>query len=271
MLKSGHMLVVAAALAAAPAAFGAEGGTASGHFSRDGVNIVFSHVTALSQDNAEGELEHPTQVRILLSDREVPVAALEGLAFPPVRAMARAGKVRGVLLEFDPADRTSLQATILVKPADPAESLANLSLSSTGGLWRRLDVSRERVGGELNPRDDDDLALSFDAPLQSDPVQADLKGAAVQTSEPLRVLIARAEAVGRGDLPAALALSAEGSMIRSTPPDQLKAFAKEAPSVIGQYKAAKRVVIRRDTAAVAMPGGGWASLVREGGSWKAAD
>ena len=41
--------------------------------------------------------------------------------------------------------------------------------------------------------------------------------------------------------------------------------------MLRQLKAAKRVVVRRETAAVLVGDGSWFSLVRVGGAWKAAD
>jgi hypothetical protein len=260
------------ALAAAPA-FALDPGMASGHYRKDGLDLSFRHSVALSQDNAEGVLDHPRQLRVLLSDTDVPVAALYGLIFPPVRAMARAGKVRGLLLEFDPADRESLQVTVLAKPDDPRFSLATISLSNSAGLWRRLEVNATRAVGELNPRDDGELAASFSAPVFSDDVQADLKGAAAQNTEQVRILVARAEAVARGDMPAALALCTEdaAAQLRALPPEVMTPAVKDMLGLIRQLKSARRVVVRRETAAVQVGTGDWASLRREGGAWKAAE
>ncbi|MCW5758631.1 MAG: hypothetical protein KIS90_02525 [Phenylobacterium sp.] len=43
-----------------------------------------------------------------LTDREVPPSALYGQSFPPIWHMARRGEVKGVLIEFDPDDRTAV-------------------------------------------------------------------------------------------------------------------------------------------------------------------
>ncbi len=261
------------ALAAGPA-LALDPGTAGGAYDREGVKLAFTHAVALAQDNAEGALDHPNQLRVLLSDREVPPQALEGLIFPPVRALARAGEVRGLLLEFDPADRTSLQVTVLAKPDDPDAFLPNISLSNSEGLWKRLEVSANRAAGDY-PRegDGDGLAFSFSAPVFTNPVVADLKGPAAASSEQVRVLIARAEAVGRGDLASVLAVTARPAQetLRKLPPGALKAASSQAPAMIKALKTAKRVVVRRDTAAVLTADGSWASLVLEDGAWKIAD
>ena len=105
----------------------------------------------------------------------------------------------------------------------------------------------------------------------TDPVQADLKGPAAQSSEQIRVLLARAEALGRGDLAAAAALSAQGSDLKAMPPQVLKQIRQAAPQMIKELKAVKRVVVRQSTAVALQGGGSWTSLVLENGAWKGAD
>ena len=252
------------ALAQAPA-------TASGHYTGDGAKLSFAHAVVLGQDDAEGLLDHGPQVRVLLSQEEVPVAALYGIAFPPVRRLAQAGQVHGVLLEFSPTDKTAMQVTVLSPPAETGEFLHSLSLSKSGGLWKSLDASTARVAGAYDGGGEPDLVFEFAAPVQTDPVQADLKGPEAQASEPVKLLIARAQAMARGDLAAAKAMSAKTSQIQEIPPAMLKQASAEIPSVIKQYRAAKRVVIRRETANVVLDAHSWASLIREDGVWKIAD
>jgi hypothetical protein len=263
-------LALLVAVCAGPA-FALDPGTASGHFTRDGVRLNFSHAIALSQDNTEGLLDHGPQVRVLLSAEDVPIAALYGIVFPPVRALARQGKVHGVLLEFDPADKTQLHVTVLVPPKEPGEFAANISLSNSGGVWKKLSANATRIGGDYDAGSDADLAFTFSAPVFTDPVQADLKGPAAQASNQVKALLTRAQAVGRGDLPAALAVSSRDSGLREVPPGQVKEFAKQAPAMIKQIKAIKRVVVRRETAIALMGEGSWSSLVMEDGVWKVAD
>jgi hypothetical protein len=262
-------LGIAVWLAMAGAAFAIDPGIASGSVRHEGQTLTFTHAVALSQDNTEGAREHSV-MRVLLTDEEVPPAALEGLIFTPVWTQAREGKVRGLLLEFDPADRTSLHAVVLTKPP-VGQSLTNISRSSTEGLWKRLEVSPTRIVGEFKPGEDDDMAFTFSAPVFTNAVQQDLKGTAAQASEPVRVLIARYEALARGDLAAALAMSTEDSGLRSLPPGQLKAFQGEIAGSIRQLRQAKRVVIRLSTAAVLTPDDSWYSLARTDGGWKVVD
>jgi hypothetical protein len=254
--------------------FALDSGTASGHYAREGARMEFSHAIAFSQDNAEGLLDNGPRVRVLLSDKDVPVSALYGIAFPPVRTMARNGEVRGVLLEFNPADRTTLQVTVLHRPAEADEFAPSISLANSEGLWKRLDASATRIGGEFEPGDAaTDLAFTFSAPVFTDPVQADLRGADAQRCEQIRVLVARAEAIGRGDMAAAYALSSRQSaaQLRALPPALMKQGADSTPLMVRSLKAIQRVVVRRETAVALMSDGSWLSLVLEDGAWKAAD
>ena len=259
-------------LFAAPA-WAADPASASGHYDRDATHIVLSHAVALDQDNTEGMLDHGPQVRVLLADREVPVDALYGIVFPPVRAMASRGEVRGLLLEFDPADRTSLHVTILDKPAQAGDLLTSLSLSDSTGLWRSLTRTPGRIAGDFQAKDGADVVFSFSVPLATDPVVADLKGAQAQSSDPVKALIGRATALSRGDLPAALALTARAARpdLAAIPPDELKQLSGQAAEMIAAIQAVQRVVVRQHTAAALMGEGSWSSLVFEDGGWKVAD
>jgi hypothetical protein len=272
MMRALGIGLAALALAAAAPARALDPGTASGHYTGDGIKLSgLTHAIALSQDNTEGLLDRGPQVRVLLSQEDVPVAALYGIAFPPVRQMARAGQVHGVLLEFSPTDKTALFVTVLSQTGEPGAMVSMLSLSKTSGVWKRLDVSATRASGDYDGAGEPDLQFSFSAPVFTDPVQADLKGAEAQGSEQVKLLIARAQAMARGDLAAAKAMSVKGSMINDMSPAMLKQASAEIPAVIKQYKAAKRVVIRRDTANVLLDAHSWAGFVREDGVWKIAD
>lgn len=271
MIPRRSVLAAGLALTAGPA-LAIDAGVASGRYRDDETEFGFTHAIALAVDNAEGFLESETGLRVLLSDREVPVSAICGLAFPPVWGMARAGKLRGLLLKFDPADRTSLVATVLTT-SETGFSLPSLSLSRSEGLWSRLEVNATRAVGELNPDASETMSFTFSAPVFDNAVEADLRGAAAARSEPVQVLIARAEAIGRGDMKAAAALStpsaAEGLL--AAPPELMKAAPRLSAELIRHLKAARRVVMRRETAAVMLGPGEWASVARVDGAWRAAD
>jgi hypothetical protein len=260
-------------LATAGPALAIDPGVASGHYLAEDLKVPkLAHAVALSLDNAEGQLDHPTELRILLSEEEVPPAALAGLHFTPAHFMAQSGALHGLLLRLDPTDRNSVYVTVLAKPDDPRQSFTTLTLSNTEGVWKRLEVNATRAAGELKANDTFDVAASFSSPVFTNPVQQDLKGPAAQASEPVKVLIARYEALAKGDMVAAAALSTKGAAERmaALPPEVMRGARAELPGLVKQLRAAKRVVIRRDTAAVDV-GDGWYGLALENGAWKASD
>jgi hypothetical protein len=263
--------LAALALATAGSALALDPGVASGHYAGDGTKLAFTHAVALNQDDAEGFLDHGPQVRVLLSQEDVPVAALYGIAFPPVRQMARTGAVHGVLLEFSPKDKTVLQVTVLAQSGEAGAFMHSLSLSRNTGLWKTLTASDTRVAGDYDGAGEPDLAFSFSAPVFTDAVVSDLKGPEAVASEPVKLLITRAQLLAKGDLAGAKAISAKGSQIQDISPEMLKMASSQIAGVLKQYRAAKRVVIRHETAAVVLDAHSWASLIREDGVWKVAD
>jgi len=271
MMDRRVLLAAAAALAAGPA-FAIDPGVASGRYKDDEIDIAFSHAVALELDNTEGLLDTPREMRVLLTQEDLPPSVLYGMAFPPVWYLAKAGQAHGVLLTFDPDKRDAMVMTVLA-PAEPGYSLTNVTLTSSEGLWARLEVSPTRVAGELKPDASEKAQLKFSAPVFTNPVEADLKGAAAAASEPVRAILARAEAVSKGDMAAAAALSTPQSAARLSemPPEFRKMAAKELPKMVAQLKATKRVVIRRETAVVILGGGAYATASKLDGVWKAAD
>lgn len=272
MIPRRTLLAAGAAFATARPAFAIDAGKAQGRYNDEGVDFKLTHAIALAVDNAEGFLDSETGLRVLLSDREVPVSALCGLAFPPVWGMARDGRLEGLLLKFDPADRTALLATILTKP-ELGFSLATTTVSNSEGLWQRLEANPTRVVGELKADASSRMVFEFSAPVFTNAVEADLRGPAAAASEPVKVLLARAEALGRRDLDAAIALSTPDSAanLRAAPPELMNDAPKFAGPLARALKASRRVVIRRETAAVMMGPGEWASVAKVDGVWKAAD
>lgn len=269
----GRRLVLAggAALAARPA-FAIDPGVAKGVYKDDEGTFEVSHAVALAMDGAEGFGDEDVKMRVVLSQAEVLPSALAGLAFPPVWGQARAGKIKGLLLAFDPADKTRIYVTILAPP-EPGYSLATTTLSSTAGIWSRLDVSATRISGELKPDLSEKMQFSFSAPVFTNAVVSDLKGPAAQASEPVKVLIARAEAMQKGDIAAVKSLSTESAAATFSQfdADTLKLMKREIPDLIQKLKTAKRVVIRRETAAVQLEKGSWASATLVNGVWKGSD
>jgi hypothetical protein len=212
-------------------------------------------------------------MRLVLSDREVPPEALAGIAFPPVWGMARDGAVRGLMIEFDPADRNSLSVTVLDKPADPQESLSTMTLSGSADLWARLTSTPTRLTGEFGSNAARDISFSFSAPVFHNRVEADLTGAAARDSPLVHLLRARFEAMMAGDWSKVAALSPAGKAIdpASFSGELMTAMRAAIPDMIEQLATVQRVVVRESTAVALLPDGSWSNFIREGGEWKVAD
>jgi hypothetical protein len=258
-------------------------GTSTGSLKAGGKDIALKHSVAYQLDNAEGLLDAPRELRIVLSDREVPQDALAGIAFPPVTQMAREGKVQGLLLRLDPADRKKVYVTLLAAPADPRMSLTTLTLSGSQDAFKKLDLANNRAIGEIAHRETRagsadmpalDFAIQFSAPLFNNPaVTADLRGEAARKSPQAQLLRAKARALAAADFDALKKLSTERQnkgtdefLAKAGP--KAKGFAKEAAIAIEQsLKTLERVVVRGDRAVAIVGKGEWMTFVRVSGQW----
>jgi len=261
------------ALLAPPWAMAQAAGAASGHYVKDGARIEFSHAVALGLDDAEGLLEPNVRMRVVLSDREVPADALLGIAFVPVEDMAERGEVRGVMLEFDPRDRTAMTVIVLDQPASPGQSLLDETLSDSEGLWRKLASDPARISGQYARENDQELEFSFDAPVDTDPVVSTVSGAAVQDSVFLKLLRMRMQALAKGDIATLTRISSrvEAAKIAAQPPPDTPEFRAMVAEQAKAFDHALKIVVRGKTAIVLLPEKSWESFVKEDGDWKLAD
>jgi hypothetical protein len=264
-------------------------GTAMGTLMVNDEKIVLAYSYAHFHDNAEGLLDKPKELRIVLSDREIPQESLRGIIFLPVEDLAREGKVQGLLMQFDPDDKTKILVTLLRPPSRAGSSLMTLTLvDSTKNLFKRMDISKRRVTGDIDHVDtrkagSDDLpqlsfSAKFDAPLFHElPVTADLKGKAAQGSPLVKVLREKIDALKKGDFDAVKRISTERANRTTTKflaqmGDQAKVFAKEAAGDLEQsLKTMQRIVVRGDDAVMIFSKKGWATFRKEGGQWKSDD
>lgn len=187
-------------------------GTATGTLTIEQDAIALKHAYAHLHDNAEGWLDTPKEMRILLTDREVPQEALAGLnPFFTLSEMLKQNKLRGVLLRFNPAAPNSVVITVLYPPKDPSESLTNKTLSeSAQGPIDGLMISDLRVSGAIKQHTEgnkklgwpaEDYSARFSAPLFRElPVTDDLRGKKALQSPQVVALLAKYAAMAKGDL-----------------------------------------------------------------------
>ena len=264
-------------------------GTLSGMLRIGDEVVELKEVYAHFHDNAEGLLDRPKEMRIVLSDRPIPQESLRGIAFLPVTRLAREGKVVGLLLQFDPKDQHRMVVTLLRNPSQPGKSLMTLSLIDTEqNLFKKLKISETRVEGEIDyaethKADSEGLpslsySVIFSAPrFHEMPVTDYLKGKAAQSSRQVKILREKAKALGKGDFAAVSKLTSEAANRRNEAimeqmGDQIAAISKEAAVDLEKsLKTIQRVIVRGDRAVVIFANKGWTNFVKEGGQWKSDD
>ncbi|MHB8068907.1 MAG: hypothetical protein ACYDIC_13535 [Desulfobaccales bacterium] len=269
--------------------FAIDPGQVQGSLQVNGKAIALTQAYAHLHDNAEGLLDRPQELRLLLIDREVPQESLAGIAFLPVEQMAREGKVQGLLLKLDPNDHQRLVVTLLLPPAEPGQTLMTQTMGVIGQRPPlELKISPQRVGGTMEHHDEGqsairgmpklDYALRFSAPLfQELPVTAILKGQAAQNSPQMRVLREKARALEKGDFTALERLSTARAYrltraFLAQADLEAKAVAKQAAAEMQELsQRLQRVVVRGDRAVVIFAGKQWQNCVRERGEWKSDD
>ncbi|HEY8460128.1 MAG TPA: hypothetical protein VIM99_07090 [Blastocatellia bacterium] len=265
---------------------GIDPGIATGSLKINEKNITLRHAYAHLHDNAEGMLDETERFRVLLTDREVPPNALDGIAFLPVMEMARQGQVQGLMFEMDPEDPNNVMMTLLQPPSGSGRFLFRQSISASGeDLFKDWKLADNRVSGaiersaEREPGMADfpavNLSVRFSAPVFNEPkVTADLKGKAAKDSPQARLLFAKADALAKGDFAAAQKICTDRAnrwnkaFLGSAKSDLLS---KQAAEMKKSLQKIQRVVERGDRAVVILSGKQWFSFVREGGEWKSDD
>jgi len=271
-------------------AYAIDEGTAQGTLAINNDTIALTHSYAHLHDNAEGLLDRPKELRIVLSDREIPYESLRGIVFLPVEDMARENRVRGLLFTLDPQDQNKVIVTLLTQPARQGQSLMTLTLSASGQeLFKKLILSNVRVTGEMEHADtreggDQDLpklvySVKFSAPLFKElPVTVNYTGKAAQNSPQVKAYREKINALKKRDFEEVKRLSSERANRRDAAmlvhmDDQAKdAIAAEAAADLEKsLKRIQRVVVRGDSAVIIFSEKQWSTFVREGGQWKSND
>lgn len=265
-------------------------GVAKGTLQINGKQVALIHAYAHLHDNAEGLLDFPKELRIVLSDQEVPQESLRGIAFLPVTRLAREGKVQGILIRLNPADRHGMYVTLLHRPANPGMSLLTLTRSDTAAeLIRNFKLGGNRVSGAVDHADADtadsaemtrmSYTASFSAPLfQEPPVTADLKGKAAQNSPQMRVLREKVALLKSGNFEGLKPLMSRKAwqhmdgFLRQAGPEAKAMSHEMLADLEPSLPKIQRVIVRGETAiAIIDPKSSWFSFVKEEGEWKTDD
>jgi hypothetical protein len=158
-------------LAVIPTAAAIDPGRANGYLQVNGTRIEIHESFAHLHRNEESRRPFTPELRILVADREVPQDSIAGPEPLPVLEIARAGKVRGLLIRLDPGNPGSLLITPLLPPQAVGDGLGSFRHVSDGDrVIRSLQVSAQRVGGDIVCPAADGIRCSvhFSAPLFSD-------------------------------------------------------------------------------------------------------
>jgi hypothetical protein len=264
-------------------------GLAKGSLQVNEKKITLRHAYAHLHDNAEGVLDETERFRVLLTDREVPPNALDGIGFLPVMDMARQGQAQGLLFEMDPDDPNNVVMTLLLPPSASGRFLIRQTINVTKGeLFKDWKLADHRVAGAIERREEREpgladfpainLSVQFDAQIFNEPkITADLKGRDATDSPQAHLLSAKAEALAKGDVAAAQNASTERAnhlnkaYLADQGSSKSDALTKKASVLKKALQKIQRVVERGDRAILILPGKSWLSFVREGGKWKSDD
>jgi hypothetical protein len=128
---------------------------------------AYAHLHGGHRDRPPREPE----LRLVLADREIPQATLAGPDVSAVLELARAGAVRGLLIEFNPDETGTLALTLLMPPKSADDGfIKRQDRQAADPVLRNLSLSLQRVGGDIAcpPSDDLECAAHFSAPLFTD-------------------------------------------------------------------------------------------------------
>jgi hypothetical protein len=174
-----------------------------------GKDIALAHLMVLDFDDMEGMGDGP-ELRILISDKAVAQAELESPVLFNLDALAREGKLQGVLLRFDPkAETPEVHGTIYATSDNPQSSMPFFSLSGGGGGLETLKVEKGIMSGgvEISSEGDADfgspsysVAITFSGPVQKSTPVTVLKGKEAMNTPQMKTYLEFEEAMGSGDL-----------------------------------------------------------------------
>jgi hypothetical protein len=287
------------ALSALPLpALAQEGPTITGTLTVEDQNIPLTHVYAFKHDNAEGTRDNPKAITILLADRETTHDALEFFFHRHQRV--HAGKLRGIVLEVDPAKKESFTGNLLYPPKRENLSLFSFTITnSEDHRFTDLKVTNGWISGTVRLAKDetiegitpDDYPKSFryEATFRTRiltplPVTATLTGEQARSCPQAKASLAFHAAGKRGDMTATRKLATPETLQKWDAMEKQvgkaeylkmwKEFWKHQPSTEAFRKTIVKVVVRGDRAALITKEQGTTgtqNLVRRNGRWVMAD
>ncbi len=237
-----------------------------------GATIKLDHVLIVHQTGEESLFpEHGPELRIYLTDREIPLIVAEAGNALAAQAYIRRANINGAMISADGAGEVLSATTYLLH----APGLADGTSVTHSGVLVRFSVADDRASGAADVKDEDfTLKATFDAPVDPNPVTSDLEGAAALASAPAQAMLACMHASHAVDMDAMARLNTAERMrglnaLRAQEGD--KTFHEEmqtAPDADAAGKLVTRTIIRATNATVFMSADASYGLMLENGVWK---
>jgi hypothetical protein len=257
----------------------------SGSLKINGKDVPITHVCAMYYDNEEGAQDAP-EVRILLTNGDAPISALEAPVLLGLDSIVREDKVNGVMLRFDPKkDPLELHGAILYPPKSELESLAFFSAS--GAEYADIKYDEKTVSGtttyESTSSDPSSgvpefsFKITFNTPVtKCPPITHKLTGADAAKSGPVQAMLAFQKALRSGDFEAAAKVATPAKMkelqnyIDQAGKDQFLKDVRSNPDPETMIKQITKVLVRGKSATIIAEDNGtmFMSAIQDGETWK---
>ena len=265
---------------------GAEDAKLKGTFTVDGKEIQLKHVLVIDFDDTEGMGDGP-QLRILFSDKEVAQSELESPILFNLDALAREGKLQGVLLRFDPnAETPEVYGTTYAALDDPQTSMPFFTLSGGAGGVDSLKVEKGVLSGTVDGSGEGSTnfgtpsyayEITFSAPVRKPTPVTVLTGKEAMDSVQMKTYIKFEEAMTKGDLDTIRKMTSEAKakqmddFIAQVGKEQFMAMTKQMVSdPATREKALRGVYLRGDNTTIVFDDEGGkmsVNLKKKGDTW----
>jgi len=180
-----------------------------GNFTIDGKDVALKHALVVDFDDTEGMGNGP-ELRVLFSDAPVAQSELESPILFNLDALAREGKLQGVLLRFDPkAETREVYGTTYATPSNPQTSMPFFTLGGDAGGVDSLKVADGALSGSVSGSAEGDVDfgtpaytfdITFSAPITKATPATVLQGKEAMATDQMKTYLKFEEAMGKGDL-----------------------------------------------------------------------
>lgn len=280
-----RFLVIAALIASAFIA-GAQETTIKGSLTVDGKVTPLTHALALDFKDIDG-MSQGDEVRVLLSDREIAPTELESSILFNLDALAREGKLSGVVLRFDPkSESPEVYGTAYAAIANAQSAMPFFTLGGDAGGADSLKSTGGSVTGTLayGAEGDADFGIpawsfevAFTTPLKACSPVTELKGAEAIGTPQFKTYIQFEEAMRKGDLATVRKMTTPekakqmDEFIAQAGEEQFKAMTKEMTAEpAAREQALHGLFVRGDRTTIVFNDEGGkmsVSLVKKGDGW----